>query len=157
VRTGDQIEQDHMKNRQMVVRWIQASSSAIEERVRDGKHYLIVTDAQAWRQAAGELLRKVQRIKSTGDYAGAKALFDGYGLKFDVALRDEVLARYEPLGVPAYTGFVMPRLTAVKDAKGKVVDVALSYPLSLEQQMLEWSGRRTESGTPPTIRAAAVR
>jgi dipeptidyl-peptidase-3 len=142
VRTGDQLEQDHMKNRQMVVRWILENSNAIEERLRDGKHYLVVTDARAWRAAAGELLRSVQRIKSTGDYAGAKALFDEHGLKFDPALRDEIVARYEPLGVPAYTGFVMPRLTPVTNAKGKIVDVAISYPLSLEQQMLEWSGRR---------------
>jgi len=142
VKTGDQIEQDHMRNRQMVVRWILKNSNAIEERVRDGKHYLVVRDAKAWRDASGKLLNLVQRIKSTGDYAGAKALFDEHGLKFDPALRDEVVKRYEALGVPSYIGYVMPRLTPVQDKKGKIVDVAISYPMSLEQQMLEWSGRR---------------
>jgi dipeptidyl-peptidase-3 len=83
----------------------------------------------------------VQRIKSTGDYASASALFTEYGVHFDPALRDEVLARYATLDVPAYVGFVFPRLTPVRDAAGELVDVRLGYPDSLEQQMLEWSGK----------------
>jgi dipeptidyl-peptidase-3 len=143
IKQGDQIEEDHMRNRQMVVRWIQANSKALEERERGGKHYLVVTDARAFHEAAGRLLALVQEIKSTGDYERAKQLFDTYGIKFDPKLRDEVVARYAKLDAPAYTGFVMPRLTAVRDAKGEITDVTISYPLSLEQQMLEWSGRRT--------------
>jgi dipeptidyl-peptidase-3 len=141
VKEGQQLEQDHMRNRQLVVRWIMANSTAVEERERDGKHYLVVTDARAWRAAAGQLLTLVQRIKSTGDHDAAKALVDGHGVHFDAALRDEVVERYEALGLPAYTGFVMPRLTPVVEG-GELVDVAISYPLSIEQQMLEWSGRR---------------
>jgi dipeptidyl-peptidase-3 len=141
IKKGEQVEEDHMRNRLMVVRWIQANSKAIEERVRDGKHYLVVASAKDFREAVGRLLTLVQQLKSTGDYAGAKSLFDTYGIKFDPKLRDEVLERYSKLDVASYTGFVMPRLTAVKDAKGAVTDVKLSYPLSLEQQMLEWSGR----------------
>lgn len=140
---GDQLEQDHMRNRQLVVRWIQENSDAIEERERGGKRYLVVTDARAWREAAGELLSIVQRIKSTGDYEGARELFDTYGVTFDTGLRDEVMERYQALGLPAYTGFVMPRLTPVFGEAGAVIDVEISYPLSLEQQMLEWSGRRS--------------
>jgi len=83
----------------------------------------------------------VQRIKSTGDYDGAKKLFDDYGIKFDTKLRDEVVARYAKLNVPSYTGFVMPRLQPLMKG-GEIVDVAISYPQSIEQQMLEWSGRR---------------
>jgi dipeptidyl-peptidase-3 len=141
VKKGDQIEEDHMRNRMMVVRWIQANSKAIEARERDGKHYLVVANAKAFREAVGRLLTLVQHIKSTGDYAAAKELFDTYGIKFDPALRDEVLARYAKLDIASYNGFVMPRLTAVKDSTGEVTDVQVSYPQSLEQQMLEWSGR----------------
>ncbi|MCE9594211.1 MAG: dipeptidyl peptidase 3 [Planctomycetes bacterium] len=143
---GDQLEEDHMRNRLMVVRWIQANSKAIEERERDGKHFLRVVDADAFREVAGKLLALVQRIKSTGDYAAAKELFDTYGVRFDPALRDEVIARYAKLDVPAYVGFVFPRLTALRDSTGAIVNVTISYPLSLETQMLEWSGRRA----PPT-------
>jgi dipeptidyl-peptidase-3 len=141
VKEGDQLEEDHMRNRQLVVRWIQAHDGGIEERERGGKHYLVVTDPDRWRAAAGRLLALVQRLKSTGDYEGTKALFDRFGIKFDPRLRDEVVARYEKLDVPSYVGFVMPRLTPVL-RDGEIVDVAISYPLSLEQQMLEWSGRR---------------
>jgi dipeptidyl-peptidase-3 len=142
VKDSDQLEEDHMRNRQMVVRWIMANSKAIAERERGGKHYLVVTDAKAWREAAGRLLDHVQTLKSTGDYQGAKKLVADYGTRFDPALRDEIVARYERLDTASYTGFVMPRLTPVVDDRGKVTDIEISYPLSLEQQMLEWSGRR---------------
>jgi dipeptidyl-peptidase-3 len=142
VKVGDKLEEDHMRNRQLVVRWIQRHSGAIEERSRDGKRFLAVADAQAFRRAAGELLALVQEIKSTCDLARAGALIDEYGVTFDPALRDEVVARYAAHDVASYTGFVMPRLTPVRDARGEIVDVAISYPRSIEQQMLEWSGRR---------------
>jgi dipeptidyl-peptidase-3 len=130
-----------MRNRQMVVRWIQANSKAIEEKTRDGKHFLVVTDAKEFRDAAGKLLALVQKLKSTGDYEGTKKLFDTYGIKFDPKLRDEVLARYMQLDVPAYVGFVFPRLSLVQGANGETTDVKISYPMSIEAQMLEWSGR----------------
>ena len=88
------------------------------------------------------MLREVQRIKSEGDYEGAKALFEKYGIHFDHKLRDEVVARYEKLNRPAYTGFVMPKLSLVRGPSGEIVDVKISYPQDLETQMLEWSGRR---------------
>jgi dipeptidyl-peptidase-3 len=110
VKHGDQLEEDHMRNRQLVVRWIQTNSGAIEERTKDGKRYLVVTSAEQWREAAGRLLALVQRQKSTGDYDGAKRLFGEFGVKFDPAVRDEIVERFGRLKVPAYTGFVMPRL-----------------------------------------------
>jgi dipeptidyl-peptidase-3 len=142
VRTGDQIEEDHMRNRQMVAHWILTNSKAIELRERGGKHYAVVVDPVAWREAAGRLLAHVQQIKSTGDYAAAKALFDEHGIHFDPKLRDEVVARYAKLDVPSYTAYVMPRLTPVWGTDGKLDDVTISAPLSIETQMLEWSGRR---------------
>mgnify|MGYP001611434971 FL=1 len=141
IKDGNQIEEDHMRNRQMVVRWIQRNSAAIEERTRDGKHFLVVASAAQFRAAAGRLLALVQDIKSTGDYARAKALFDAHGVSFDPKLRDEIVERYTHLDIAAYTGCVFPRLTPVTNAAGEVVDVAISYPLSMERQMLEWSGR----------------
>ena len=44
VREGTQIEEDHMRNRQMIVRWLMENSTAIVERRRDGKTYYVVTD-----------------------------------------------------------------------------------------------------------------
>jgi len=142
VREGTQIEEDHMRNRQMVVNWLMANTSAVEARRRDGKTFYVMVDAAAFREGVGRLLREVQHIKSTGDYAAARALFDAHGVHFDPALRDEVVARVDALNLPSYTGFVMPRLRPVLDESGHVVDVAISYPLDLTDQMLEYSGKR---------------
>jgi dipeptidyl-peptidase-3 len=107
--------------------------------VRDGKTYYVMTDPGAFREGVGRLLAEVQRIKGEGDYAAALALVDGYGVHFDPALRDEVVARVDRLQLPSYTGFVMPRLEAVTNALGEITDVEISYPLDLAAQMLEYS------------------
>jgi dipeptidyl-peptidase-3 len=142
VRQGSQIEDDHMRNRQMIVRWVMANTKAIEQRTRDGKTYLVMVDATAFREGVGRLLAEVQRIKSEGDYAGARKLFDDYGIHFDPAQRDEVVKRVDALKLPAYTGFVQPKLTAVTAADGSITDVKISYPMDLTTQMLEYSGAR---------------
>jgi dipeptidyl-peptidase-3 len=140
VRQGTQLEEDHMRNRQMVVRWLMANTKAIESRSRDGKSYLVVVNPKAFRDGAGRLLAEVQRIKSEGDYAAAKTLFDTYGIHFDPAQRDEIVRRVDALKLPAYTGFVMPTLTPVTAADGSISDVKISYPMDLTTQMLEYSG-----------------
>jgi dipeptidyl-peptidase III len=142
VREGTQIEEDHMRNRQMIVRWLMANTKAIEHRTRDGKTYLVMVDARAFREGAGRLLAEVQRIKSEGDYAAAKKLFETHGVHFEPQLRDEIVARVDKLNLPSYTGFVMPRLTATTGADGKITDVTISYPMDLTSQMLEYSGAK---------------
>jgi dipeptidyl-peptidase-3 len=142
IREGTQIEEDHMRNRQMIVQWLMANTRAIEVKQRDGKTYFVMVDAAAFRAGVGQLLAEVQRIKAEGDYAAARMLFETYGVHFDPQLRDEVVARVERLQMPSYTGFVQPRLELVKDGAGQVTDVAITYPLDLTTQMLEYSGRR---------------
>jgi dipeptidyl-peptidase-3 len=139
MREGTEIEEDHMRNRQMIVGWLMGNTSAIEVRKRDGKTYFVMVDAAAFRDGVARLLAEVQRIKGEGDYAAALALVDTYGVHFDPALRDEVVARVDHLQLPSYTAFVMPRLEPVRDASGAIVDVGISYPLDLTVQMLEYS------------------
>ena len=139
VREGTDIEEDHMRNRQMIVHWLMANTTAIEVRTRGGKTYYVTTDPQAFRDGVGRLLAEVQRIKAEGDYDAARVLLDTYGVHFDPALRDEVVARVDHLQLPSYTGFVMPRLEAVTTASGEITDVTISYPLDLSAQMLEYS------------------
>jgi dipeptidyl-peptidase III len=141
IREGSQIEEDHMRNRQMIVRWLMANTKAIEERTRDGKTYLVMVDQKLFRDGVGKLLAEVQRIKSEGDYAAAKKLFATYGVHFDPKLRDQVVARVDKLNLPSYSGFVMPKLTPVM-TNGQLSDVTISYPMDLTQQMLEYSGVR---------------
>jgi dipeptidyl-peptidase-3 len=139
VREGTQIEEDHMRNRQMIVRWLMAHTAAIDVRTRDGKTYYVMTDPKAFRAGVGTLLAEVQRIKAQGDYPAARALFEAYGVHFDPALRDEVVARVDRLHLPSYTAFVMPKLQPVTSASGEITDVLISYPLDLTTQMLEYS------------------
>ena len=157
IREGTTIEEDHMRNRQMIVAWLVAHTTAIDVRRRGGKTYYVMTDAAAFREGAGRLLAEVQRIKSEGDYAAARALFDGYGIHIDAALRDEVVTRVDALQLPSYTAIVMPRLTPTYRG-GDIVDVEISYPCDLETQMLEFSRLRNElrRGGPPAADALAT-
>lgn len=139
VREGTQIEEDHMRNRHMIVSWLMAHTDAVQMRTRDGKTYFVMADVRAFRAGVARLLAEVQRIKAEGDYEAAKQLFDTYGVHFDPALRDEVVARVDALQLPSYTGFVMPRLEARCGDDGTVIDVDISYPLDLEAQMLDYS------------------
>jgi dipeptidyl-peptidase-3 len=140
IRHGTQIEEDHMRNRQAIVHWLMAHTRAIEVRQRDGKTSYVVVDVDAFHEGVGRMLAEVQRIKSTGDYDAAVALFEAYGIHFDAALRDEVVRRVDALKLPSYTGFVQPELTPVRDAAGAIVDVTISYPQDLEVQMLGYAG-----------------
>ena len=138
IREGSQIEEDHMRNRQAIVHWLIAHTTAIEIRKRDGKTFYVMVDAKAFHDGVGRMLAEVQRIKSEGDYAAAAALFEAHGIHFDPALRDEVVARVDRLNLPSYTGFVQPELEPVL-ADGAVVDVKITYPLDLTKQMLNYS------------------
>src|SRR5688500_14371339 len=120
VREGAQLEEDHMRNRQAIVHWLLGNTRALDVRRRDEKTYFVVVDADAFRNGVARLLGEVQRIKSEGDYAAARELFETYGVHFDPDMRDEVVARVEHLKMPSYTGFVMPKLEPVVDADGQI-------------------------------------
>jgi dipeptidyl-peptidase-3 len=139
VRQGAQLEEDHMRNRQAIVHWLLANTKAIDVRRRSEKTYFVVTDTDAFRTGVARLLKEVQRIKSEGDYAAARELFETYGVHFDPEMRDEVVARVDHLKLSSYTGFVMPKLEAVTDGDGHITDVKISYPCDLTTQMLEYS------------------
>jgi dipeptidyl-peptidase-3 len=108
------------------------------------------------REGVARLLGEVQRIKSQGDYEAARALFEAYGIGFDPALRDEVVERVALVGLPSYTGFVMPSLEPVTDATGQVIDARISYPCDLAAQMLHYSDRYCLRPVPTVGPAAPV-
>ena len=136
---GDQIEEDHMKNRMMVAKYIMDNSDAILMEKRNGKTYVKVVDYEKMHEMVGKLLAEVMRIKAEGDLDAAKKIIDTYGLKFDPTLRDEVIERVKQLDVASYTAFVMPKLVPVTDEDGTITDVKVEYPLDLSKQMLEYS------------------
>ena len=139
---GGRVEEDHMRNRQMIVFWLIANSDAVHVTKRDGKTYYRVKDIASYREGCGRLLAEVMRIKATGDFKAGKALVETYGVKVDPKLHREVLARLEKLNLESVTGFVQPELRPVRDTDGAIVDAEIWYPMDLADQMLRWSGRR---------------
>lgn len=142
LKIGESLEEDHMRNRQMVAKWVYEKGkkeNVIEKIQREGKTYFVVRDYEKLRALFGQLLREVQRITSEGDYNAAKALVEGYGVKVDLAIHQEVLDRYERLKIAPYAGFINPRLVAVKNEFDKIIQVKLEYPYSFTEQMLEYA------------------
>ncbi|WP_020535160.1 dipeptidyl-peptidase 3 family protein [Lewinella cohaerens] len=144
IEPGQNIQQAHMRNRQMVASWVMEralASGAVEMPVRDGKTYIDIKDYGTLRTLFGELLQEVQRIKSQGDYEAGKTLIEGYGVQVDQAIHQEVLKRSESLNIPPYGGFINPRLVAVQDAQGNITDIKVEYPDDFTEQMLEYAGK----------------
>lgn len=141
---SEQLEQDHLKNRQLITNYLLKNSTGVRMEQRLGKNYLRVVDFEAARATAGELLAEIMRIKAEGDLTAAQKLVDTYALKVNTILRDEVQARVANLHLPSYTAFVMPKLEPVLDPEAKVIDVKVTYPPDLATQMMEWSDTRRE-------------
>lgn len=139
---GERVEEDHMRNRQMIVLWLLDKGYGLTVKKRDDKTYYVVEDADRFREGCGVLLGELMRIKAEGDFAAGKELVETYGVQIDPALHEEVLARMERLGLPSVTGFVQPELRLVKNGAGVVVDVEAFHCQDLADQMLRWSGRR---------------
>jgi dipeptidyl-peptidase-3 len=133
---GDTIEEDHQRNRQMIVNYLIDKTGAIRKIERNGKTYLLLEDFDKMHQGVGALLAELMRIKAEGDYAAIKALVDRYGVHFDPALRDQVVARYRKLDIPTYWCGIYADLEAKFDSSGKVAAVAISYPRDFVRQQL---------------------
>ena len=136
---GDTIEEDHERGRQLIVNYIRDKTGAVVEEQRNGKTYLALRDFQKMRQGVGQLLAELMRIKAEGDYDAIKALIDKYAVHFDPALRDQVVARYRKLDLPAYWAGINPEVTARFDGQAKVSKVEISYPRDFVKQQLGYS------------------
>lgn len=142
IEPGNQIEEAHMRNRQLIARWVYekgAADKVVELVKRDGKTYVQINDYGKLRGLFGQLLAEIQRIKSTGDFAAARDLVENYGVKVDPDLHKEVLERYKNLNLAPYKGFVNPVYTAVTDTDGNITDVTISYDEDYVEQMLRYS------------------
>ena len=136
---GENLEEAHMRNRQLVAKWAYEKGKAenvIEWVKKDGKTYIKVNNYEKLRELFGQLLKEIQRIKSEGDYKAATALVEGYGVQVDQELLKEVKTRFEKLNVAPYKGFVQPKLVPVMDGD-KMVDVKVEYPADFLNNQLE--------------------
>ncbi len=139
---GDDIEQPHMRNRQLVSAWAfekGAHDYVIEKVIKDDKTYFVINDYDKLRSLFGELLREIQRIKSEGDYEAGKALVETYGVKVDQDIHKEVLERNSKFKSAPYSGFINPVLVPAKDENGNITDVTVTQPESFASQMLMYA------------------
>ncbi len=139
VTTGDTIEEDHRRGTQLIVNYIRDKTSAIQPIERDGRMYLMVTEYQAMRKGVGMLLAELMRIKAEGDYDAARDLITKYGIRFDTAWRDQVVARYKQLDLPTYWVGINPELVPQFDAQKKIIEVEIRYPRDYVVQQLRYA------------------
>ncbi len=141
IELGKDIEQAHMRNRQLIASWCYEhgkEQNVIEKKTRDGKTFFVINDYDKLRELVGQLLKEVQRIKSTGDFEAGKELVEKYAVKINQDLHKEVLDRYAKLNLAPYGGFINPKLVPVYEGD-KVIDVKVEYPDNYTNQMLRYS------------------
>jgi dipeptidyl-peptidase-3 len=141
IEAGKNVEQAHMRNRQMIARWVYEKGKAdnvTELKQRDGKTFVVVNDYDRLRNLFGMLLAEVQRIKSEGDFEAGKQLVEMYGVNVDRVLHADILSRYARLNLAPYKGFVNPVMKQVKNSSGEVTDIVLDYSEGYMDQMLRY-------------------
>ena len=142
INLGDDIEEDHMVNRQWVSAWSfeqGLKDNVIEKVTKEGKTYYNIKDYNKLREIFGKLLKETQRIKSEGDFEAAKALVEGYGVKVDQKIHKEVLDRTKKFTSAPYSGFVNPVLKPLFDSEGEILKIEIEQPKSFTEQMLFYS------------------
>ena len=147
IEPGNDIEEAHMRNRQLIAKWVLANGKkkgkggkdVVELVKKGGKTYVKINDYREMRNLFGQLLGEIQRIKSEGDYKAGNDLIQKYAVKVDPKLHKEVLDRFYKLDIPPYRGFINPVYTPVLDDKGEIIDVTISWPENYSEQMLRLS------------------
>ena len=141
----NQLEESHMRNRQMIAAWVyehgrkdNVISKVVSPDGSGGQTFFVINDYDKLRILFGQLLREVQRIKSEGDYKAGSELVENYGVKVDPQLHKEVLDRYSKLNIAPYRGFIQPHLEPVKDESGEITDVKIIYPQKFTVQMMNF-------------------
>ena len=142
IKPGNDIEESHMRNRQLVSAWVYEkglSDNVIQKIKKNNKTFYVINDYNKLRVLFGELLKEIQRIKSEGDYEAGKYLIENYGVKVDQDLHKEVLERNKKFTSAPYSGFINPELVLVKNDEGEIIDVKVIHPESFASQMLNYS------------------
>jgi len=141
IKLGKNIEQAHMRGRQLISKWVYEKGLAdnvIEMYKNDGKTFIRINDYEKLRVLFGELLAEIQRIKSEGDYAAGEALVENFGVKIDPELHKELLERYAKLNRAVFGGFINPELIPVYE-NDQIIDVKVEYPDDYTKQMIEYN------------------
>ena len=142
IEPGKDVEEAHMRNRKLIAEWayeMGKKDNVVELAKIDGKTFIKINDYKKLREIFGKQLAEIQRIKSEGDYEAGRVLVEKYAVKVDPQLHQEVLNRYSTLSIAPYRGFVNPIYSLVKDDKGEIIDVKITYGEGYIDQMLRYS------------------
>ena len=143
IEPGKDIEEAHMRNRQLIANWVLAHVTPEKPEVeiieREGKHYLAINDYEGLRRLYGELLAEIQRITSEGDYPAAKSMVETYAVKVNQDLHKEVRERYAKLNLAPYKGFINPVYKVERNTDGEITNITLDFTEGYTEQHLRYS------------------
>lgn len=142
IEPGKDVEEAHMRNRKLIAEWALEKGkpdNVVELVSKDGKTYVRINDYARLRNLFGQLLGEIQRIKSEGDYEAGRNLVETYAVKVDPKLHKEVLDRYSRLDIAPYRGFVNPVYVPIRNDKGAIVDVKVTYGEDYLPQVMRYS------------------
>ena len=137
IEKGKQIEESHMRNRQLIAKWAfekGLNENVIEMIIKNGKTFFVVNDYNKLRNLFGQLLKEIQRIKSEGDFETGKFLVENYGVNIDSKIHEEVLNRWADLKLPKYSGFINPILVPIFN-ENKIIEIKIEYHSNFTDQM----------------------
>ena len=142
IELGQNIEQDHMRNRQLVASWAYEKGlqeNVIEKKQIDGKTFFVINDYTKLQNIFGQLLREIQRITSEGDFQSGQTLVENYGVKVNQEIHSEVLERSKQFDSAPYGGFINPKYILVENENNEITDVLIEYPDDFTTQMMEYA------------------
>ncbi|MCI0451551.1 MAG: dipeptidyl peptidase 3 [Candidatus Latescibacteria bacterium] len=143
---GHEVREAHDRGHHTILMWLVRGGErkrdyGVEVIKVDGDYFVRVTDTDRAHEGVGELLLRLQVIKSTGDADAAHRIFDDFGTRLDPAWKANIAARREKLKLPKLKAFVFPRLSPVVRGD-EIVDVKIAYDEDLTAQQLRF--RRLE-------------
>ena len=142
IKLGEDIEEDHMRNRALIANWavaLDANHEVVDIVEHGNKHFIAIKDYTKLREIFAFQLKEIQRIKSEGDFEQARWLVEQYAIHIDKALHQEMLERYQRLNISPYKGFINPWMKPVYGEIGQVVDITIDYTESYTHQMMRYS------------------
>ncbi len=143
---GVEVREAHDRGHHCILMWLlrggeKKRNYGVEVISVDRDYFVRVNDVDRAREGAGELLSRLQVIKSTGDADAAHRIFDDFGTQLDPAWKANIAARRERLKLPKLKAFVFPHLTPIMRGD-EIADVRLAYDEDLTAQQLRF--RRLE-------------
>ncbi len=130
------IEEDHDRATQLIINYTMHRNGSIQQIEKNSKIFLRVRDHTAMRDAVGELLSELMRIKAEGDYDSIKKLVVEHAVRVNTSWRDQVVERCKRINLPKKAAFIMPILKPIHDKRGRIIDAGLRYPESFTELQL---------------------